>query len=123
MDDAERFIEMILKASDPANKYEYEQTQTATWGNLMGEEKLLMALLEDAFLSIRGRRTAGVTTKQQKPAREEAMEWVERMEDSPFGFVFTCHILELNAQAVRKAARAAYASEEKTGRHLNRVVR
>jgi len=123
MDEADKFVEAVLKASDPSNRYEYEQTQTAHWGNLQPEKKLLMAILEDAFLCIRGRRTAGTTTKRQKSSRDEAMEWVDRDDRGATGFIEVCQHLDFNCQVLRKKAREAYDAGKRPGEYFNRVVK
>ena len=123
MEDADRFIEGVLKASDPANKWEYEQVQTATWGHLQPERRLLMALLEDCFLTLRGRRVPGLANRNQRAARYEALAWVERGDTGAFSLIDTCAHLGFSVRAVRKEARKAYEVGKKPGEYFNRVTR
>jgi len=101
----ERVIGNILKQSDPANAYQFQQVQTPTLGNWTPEQRLLAALIEDAVLVIRhNRKMPGDNNRWGKNSRREAVLWV-RSEDQqyPYSFNNACHALNINCEAARKA--------------------
>ena len=99
-------ITRIMRGLSVHDSYEYDQTQKATLGNVMGEEKLLYAVLLDALHTIDGRLTAGTYSaakESKKSIREEALRWIWKNDyEWPCSFVNICEHFHLDVEAVRK---------------------
>ena len=84
--------DLILPSQWPANQRK----------PLRGEERLLLAMLEDAAMDLhhyRGMRHPPSAVQRYR----EALQWVEHPRRTPFSFVFACETLHIDPDYLRKA--------------------
>ena|SRR3990167_8305790 len=108
-------IARIIKGLSVHDSYEYDQTQKAKVGNVMGEKRLMYAVLMDALEVINGRLTAGTysLSESKESIRKEAIKWLWKNDyEWPCSFVNICEHFNLDPEAVRKEI----AAREKTNK-------
>ena len=84
-----------------------EQFQEKT--SLTGEQRLLLAVLEDAILTCAGKPRSGAGPRSKILVIQEAWAWVESDEDGwPFAFFCVCAGLGINPLWLRQKIKKAF---------------
>jgi hypothetical protein len=97
-------VDRLLKTSDPSLRFEFDRAQCGRIGKMEPEEKLMLAILEDALNHLRGKPVAGLAGKPQRWAYEETIQWFQSdTEDYVFSFVTICERFGFEPRAVRAA--------------------
>lgn len=104
VDPTSLYIENLMRTAVPEIKYDFEQANRATVGNLTPESRLMMAVLLDAVEIVNGRRMPGFygTSRSKGDPCREARRWIARNDnDSIFSFTSICERFGLDPEAVR----------------------
>jgi hypothetical protein len=100
------FIEKLMQA-DITTCDDYDRAYRARWGNVSPEERLMIAVVQDALNVLDGKVTAGthsIASESQQNPPAEAAEWILSDDDDyVFSFVNICQKFSIDPEAARAA--------------------